>query len=97
MIMKLLHGEYKMASIDVRNVLETSSSDCSSHLRSFRDNGFIEVTEEFDEMGSPEQFITPTNMGEQRYLAIYNFIQEFIESKTPFDFILNTKLKEPEK
>lgn len=89
MMLKLLHGEYSLTSVELTKLLNIPWANYGTHIRSLEKNGYIEVKDKFDEDGAVRQVIFLTEEGRTEYEALFELLQEFMEKKTPLDYILN--------
>ncbi|MHA2252083.1 MAG: transcriptional regulator [Candidatus Kariarchaeaceae archaeon] len=88
MIVKLLSSEYSLSSVEIKRVLDIPWGDYTSHTKSLEKNGYIEIKEQFSEEASVQQMLYLTEKGQQEYEVLFDLLQEFIEKKTPLEYIL---------
>jgi DNA-binding MarR family transcriptional regulator len=89
MMMKLLHGEYSLTSVQLVKLLNIPWANYSTHVKSLEKSGYVELKDDFDENGLVRQVVVLTDIGKKEYEELYEILQEFMEKKTPLEYILN--------
>ncbi len=94
MMIKLLHSEYSLSSIEVQRVLKISWGAYTSHTKSLEKHGYIEIKEQFSAEASVKQILFLSDQARVEYETLLELLGDFIEKKTPLDYILNSDAEE---
>lgn len=93
MIVKLLHSEYSLASVEIKNILNIPWGDFGSHTKSLEKYGYIEIKDQFTENGSVRQVLFLTIEGKNEFEQLLPLLQDFITDKTPLQYLLSSDVQ----
>ena len=87
-IMKIPVNEDHMRSVDIKNALDISWSEYSTHVKSLEQNEYIEVQNEFSENGNVVQVVYALEFGRKQFDLLFGLLQQFVAKSSPYEYLL---------
>lgn len=89
-ILKLLYKNFSMSSTDIKDALDISWGEYTTHINSLKEKGYIDVQKEFEE-GMQRQVVYLEEHGRQEYELFIRNLKEFLRDATFQEYILKSE------
>jgi DNA-binding transcriptional ArsR family regulator len=87
-ILKLLAGEDKMRSVEIKHILDISWGEYSNHINSLEEKGYVELVDEFNEDGHVSQTAYIMEAGRIEFFDLLELLKKFIADQSPYGNII---------
>jgi DNA-binding transcriptional ArsR family regulator len=87
-ILKLLAGEDKMRSVEIKHILDISWGEYGNHLKSLEEKGYVELVDEFNEDGHVSQTAYIMEAGRTEFLELLELLKKFVADQSPYGNII---------
>ncbi|MHA2172436.1 MAG: winged helix-turn-helix domain-containing protein [Candidatus Kariarchaeaceae archaeon] len=87
-ILKLLAGEDKMRSVEIKHILDISWGEYGNHIKSLEEKGYVELVDEFNEDGHVSQTAYIMEAGRTEFLELLELLKKFVADQSPYGNII---------
>lgn len=86
---KLLYENLELSSVDIKDILNISWNDYTTHTTALKKKGYINVTDRFIE-GNKRQILTLEPKGIQEYKVLLDLLHLFLDNSTDLNAYIQT-------